>query len=82
MSIASSKEELAEARAKVADSPTEQLERDLAYWATAKVDHVKAHNELTAQRSHVGEMYQEADAWTDLIAEELHRRRTGPERPL
>jgi len=35
----------------------------------------KAWIDLTEQRGRVGELFGEADAWIDLIAEELHRRR-------
>lgn len=77
VSIATSRAEQEAARAKLAAAPAEQIERDLAFWSVAKVDHAKNHARLTAERQEVAELYGEADAWIDLIAEELHRRRTA-----
>lgn len=75
MSITTSKEELEQARTNVAEEDRGQLQKDLEYWFVAKVDHAAAFTALTEQRFRVGELYKEADAWVDLIAEELHRRR-------
>lgn len=77
MSIATSAEERAQAIEKLAAAPGEQLERDLAYWSVAKVDHQDAYRVATEARARAGELYAEADAWQDLIADELHRRRSG-----
>ena len=52
-----------------------QLQKDLEYWSVAKVDHAAAFAALTEQRFGVGELYKEANAWVDLIADELHARR-------
>lgn len=78
MSIATSREERAQAEAKLAETPVEQLERDLAYWSVAKVDHTEAYRVASVQRSQAGELYAEAETWTELIAAELHRRRETP----
>lgn len=75
MSIAKSREERAQAAAKATEETSEQLRADLEYWTVAKLDHHKAWVTLTEQRQKVTELYQEADAWVDLVAEELHRRR-------
>jgi hypothetical protein len=77
MSITTSKEERLAAVAQLAETTAEQLQRDLEYWSVAKVDHTAAYRLLTEQRSRVGELYGEAEAWVELIAEELHRRRHG-----
>ena len=75
MSITTSREERDQAQAHAKAETTAQLEKDLAYWACAKVDHHGAWLTLTEQRARVQEMYGEADAWVDLISAELHRRR-------
>lgn len=75
MSIASSKEERLAAVAKLAEQTRPQLRADLEYWSVSKIDHAAAYRQLSEQRAKVGELYQEADAWVDLISEEIHRRR-------
>lgn len=78
MSITTSREERAQAEAKLAATPVEQLERDLSYWSVAKVDHSEAYRAATVQRGQAGELYAEAETWTELIAAELHKRRETP----
>jgi hypothetical protein len=78
MSIATSKEERMAALAKLAEAPAEQIERDLTFWSVAKIDHQEAFRTANEARGRAQELYAEADAWVDLIAQELHRRR--PER--
>lgn len=75
MSISTSREERLAAVAKLAEATRQQLKADLEYWSVSKVDHTETYKQLTEQRAKVGELYQEADAWVDLIAEEIHRRR-------
>jgi len=75
MSIVSSREERQEATKRATEETSEQLRADLEYWTVAKLDHHKSWLELTEQRGRIAELYSEADAWVDLIAEELHRRR-------
>jgi hypothetical protein len=75
VSISTSKEERLAAVAQLAETTRTQLQKDLEYWSVAKIDHTEAYKLLTEQRAKVGELYQEADAWVDLIAEEIHRRR-------
>lgn len=83
MSIATSREERLAALAKLAEAPSESLERDLGFWCVAKVDHQEAFQIADQARDRAKERYAEADVWTDLIAQELHRRRrTDPEQPL
>lgn len=75
MSISTSKEERLAAVAQLVETTRPQLQKDLEYWSVAKVDHTEAYKQLTEQRAKVAELYQEADAWVDLIAAELHARR-------
>lgn len=75
MSISTSREERLAAVAQLTETTRAQLQKDLEYWSIAKVDHTEVYKQLTEQRAKVGELYQEADAWVDLIAEEIHRRR-------
>lgn len=78
MSITTSREERVAAEAKLAGTPVEVLERDLAYWSVAKVDHSEAYRVAHAARSQAAELYADAETWQELIAAELHRRRETP----
>lgn len=75
MSIATSREEREQAAAKAAEETSEQLRADLEYWTVAKLDHHKAWIGLKEQELRVEDLHNEARAWVDLIAEELHGRR-------
>lgn len=77
MSITNSTTEFAEARERLAAAATEQLERDLVFWAVRRGQHRDAFEAATKARSDAGELYGEADAWTELLGTELARRHAG-----
>ena len=81
MSIATSKAEQDEARVKLAGLAVEQLQQDLSFWAVAKVGHQEAFAAATQARGAAGELYAEAEAWTELIGAELALRRKAEGRP-
>lgn len=80
MSITTSREEREQAASKLAEKTDEQLRGELEYWAVAEADHRTDWNDLTERRQRVGDLFLEAQAWRELVTEQLlarHRKATS-----
>ena len=75
MSILDSREDIAEAEARLAARTLEQLQADLSYWTVAAADHARDYQEAHGRLAGIRTLHAEAEAMNNLIARELQRRR-------
>lgn len=75
MSIATSRQEQAEAIERLKAVPTEVLERDLQHWTVTAFDTSDQFDELTERLQGLKALHAEEQAWIRLHVDELRRRR-------
>lgn len=75
MSIVDSTTERIEAEAKIASATPEQLTRDLEFWTVAGHQQSHEFSDLQDKMNIARALYQEAQTWVALIADELVKRR-------
>jgi hypothetical protein len=75
MSILDSREDIAEAEARLAGKSLEQLQADLSYWTLAATDHARDYQAEHHRLAGIRTQHAEAEAMTSLIAREMQKRR-------
>jgi hypothetical protein len=76
MSIVTSRDELEQAKNRLATVSDDVLTRDLVDWTVASFKSAEQYRELVTQQLAVRDLHAEEETWIGLIAEELRRRRT------
>lgn len=74
MSVATSREERAEAAARLASLSTEALERDLRHWTLTSFDTGDQFDDASERLMQLRELHAEEQAWIRLHVDELRRR--------
>lgn len=77
MSIVDSREERAQAKARLEELPTEALERDLVHWTLAAMESGEQFHEIGERLGALRDLHAEEEGWIRLHAEELRRRRAN-----
>lgn len=75
MSIATSRQEHAEAAERLKAVPTDALERDLQHWTVTAFDTSDLFDEATERLQTLRDLHAEEQAWIRLHVDELRRRR-------
>lgn len=75
MSITTSRDERAQAIARIEQLSIEELQRDLVHWTLASHESAAQYHELVERQAAVRDMNREEETWIYLLADELHKRR-------
>lgn len=75
MSILDSREEVAQAEAKLAAATDGQLTTDLEYWTIAAYGAAADYVEVHARQAAARQLHAEAEHWVGLLAQEIRKRR-------
>lgn len=75
VSVVDSTEDLAQAKARLANLDADGLAAEISFWSIACLDATAEHARLMGLQRVVLEQYAEAQQWTSLVASELRTRR-------
>lgn len=75
MSIATSRDERAQAIAHLETLPVAELERDLVHWSLASHASAAQYLEFVERQAALKDLHAEEEAWIHLLTEEIVRRR-------